>query len=652
MSTFSVFQDFVAFSFTGAPTRGERIYESMITSEEKAFDVSEGTYEEARIYASAMGIARARYALERALNQSFAKLAVEMLPHLEEEWSCIPKPTDTIYARQEAVALKRLLPRGARAENVEAQLRAIYDDDFIAYRVFNPAEVYLWPEQPFDGPGVFVADNSVPKHMKLEEPIVLQGERVARYLPIVPGDPTTIEIGDLLCIEVENLGLAEKVTVLDAGEDSRGKWFKAIFSRAHGYEASVTTDAPIWLSTQRRGLIVVKESASLDADKYRRACDVLQSIFRTVTEWAIVHPTTDGATTIGPFTLNVSEIGATTIEELAIIPPATGGFPQALYEPSIVVSTISPSMGNDRGGTAISITGSGFTTVTQILFGDTPLASYTIVNDGLITGVTDAHVRGPVHVQLIGTNNLGLKVNGFEYVDGRSFGNVAFWVRADKGVTLDGTNTLLMQLVDQSDAEGSVYQSLNAVLDTTAPLYFPTQSLFNNRAAWGTSLGTDETRYLMTLLAESLPQPFTIYQVYRLPTPTSPAGEVHLRAYTDYALLWGGTLYRSGGVTRVTGDGSTVITPTTPLDTTIVQCDVYDGTQSASYVNAHTTTAASGNVGTGFAMQGLSTGTMGSNQSRYLNAEIIVFAGSHNQATREKIMSRYLGDAYAVSIGT
>lgn len=652
MSTFSVFQDFVAFSFSGNVTRGQRIYESMISSVEKAFDVTPGTYEEARIYANSMGIARARYALERALNQQFAKYAVEMLPVLEDQWSCIPKPTDTIYARQEALALKKLLPRGSRGENVEAQLRAIYGDDFITYRVFNPAEVLTWPEFPFEGPGTFVTDNSIPKHMKLVEPVVLTGEQIARYATIVDGDPTTVEIGDVFCVEVENLGLAEKITVLDAGEDTRGRWFKAVFSRVHGYEASVVSDAPVWLSTQRRGIVVVKEASSLDAEKYRRACSVLQSIFRSVTDWAIVHPTVAGGTTIGPFTLNVSKIGTATIEALPIIPPATVGFPQVLTEPTVVVTAISPAVGNDRGGTAVSITGSGFTTATQVLLGETPLASFVIVNDGLITGVTAAHVRGAVHVQVVGTNNVGLKVNGFEYVDGLSFGGVAFWVRADKGVTRDGTNTLLVQLVDQSGVPDSALQSMNSVVDATAPLYYPTQALFNNRSAWGTSLSADETRYIMMLMAGAIPPPFTVYQVYRLPTPASPAGEVHLRAYTDYALLTGATLYRdSSSVTRVTNDGVAAIVPTTPLNTTIVQCDVYDGTQSASYVNAHTTPSATGNVGAGFNVNGIATGTMGPNASRYLNAEIILFTGAHDQVTREKIMARYLGDAYGVSIG-
>jgi hypothetical protein len=156
----------------------------------------------------------------------------------------------------------------------------------------------------------------------------------------------------------------------------------------------------------------------------------------------------------------------------------------------------------------------------------------------------------------------------------------------------------------------------------------------------------------MMLMAGAIPPPFTVYQVYRLPTPASPAGEVHLRAYTDYALLTGATLYRdSSSVTRVTNDGVAAIVPTTPLNTTIVQCDVYDGTQSASYVNAHTTPSATGNVGAGFNVNGIATGTMGPNASRYLNAEIILFTGAHDQVTREKIMARYLGDAYGVSIG-
>ncbi|HLI73756.1 MAG TPA: IPT/TIG domain-containing protein, partial [Acidimicrobiales bacterium] len=53
--------------------------------------------------------------------------------------------------------------------------------------------------------------------------------------------------------------------------------------------------------------------------------------------------------------------------------------------PAPVVTGVSPTSGPSTGGTPVTITGSGFTGASQVLFGGLAVSSYTVVNDGEIT---------------------------------------------------------------------------------------------------------------------------------------------------------------------------------------------------------------------------------------------------------------------------
>ena len=55
--------------------------------------------------------------------------------------------------------------------------------------------------------------------------------------------------------------------------------------------------------------------------------------------------------------------------------------------PIAVVSGIAPSSGSTGGGTAVTITGTGFTGATQVLFGTVPATSLTVISDTQITAI-------------------------------------------------------------------------------------------------------------------------------------------------------------------------------------------------------------------------------------------------------------------------
>lgn len=389
MPTFSCFQDFVGFRFSNKATRGEAIYRGMIASVQGAFDVTPGTYEEGRIYATAMGLARARYALERAGNQANPLKAIELLGLLEQDWNVIPKETDGILARQTAVAARQLLPLGPRRENVETQLKAIYGTDFLAYRTFTSAEIATWPSAPFNGAGNignFTREDTtdVPKYFKLVDPITTPfGSTInVHYAPMQAGDPSVLNVGDVVTIQVENLGLVERTVVTSSGVDAGGLYFTAVCFYAHDQGATVYTGtSPVWNSTQRYAFIVVNASAASDVEKYRRASEVMNKIARGVSQWVVVQPSSPGATTVGPFTLNITPLGTVPIGTLPILP-----LPAPFFAPSV------PNV-PAAGGTVIKLYGQNLTGVTSVLI-DGVGVSFTPIDDNSLSLTTAAHAAG------------------------------------------------------------------------------------------------------------------------------------------------------------------------------------------------------------------------------------------------------------------
>jgi len=66
--------------------------------------------------------------------------------------------------------------------------------------------------------------------------------------------------------------------------------------------------------------------------------------------------------------------------------------------PFLGVTGVSPNVGPTYGGTAVTITGTGFSNATSVTFGGTPAASFSILNDTTIAAVSPAHVGGTVDV--------------------------------------------------------------------------------------------------------------------------------------------------------------------------------------------------------------------------------------------------------------
>jgi len=72
------------------------------------------------------------------------------------------------------------------------------------------------------------------------------------------------------------------------------------------------------------------------------------------------------------------------------------------FTPAPRVTAVSASQGPASGGTSVTITGTGFTGATQVSFGATPAAAFTVVNDNSVTATAPAAPAGTVDVTVTG----------------------------------------------------------------------------------------------------------------------------------------------------------------------------------------------------------------------------------------------------------
>lgn len=79
--------------------------------------------------------------------------------------------------------------------------------------------------------------------------------------------------------------------------------------------------------------------------------------------------------------------------------------------PAPSISGLSTSSGPTSGGTTITISGSQLSSVTGVLFGSVPAASYSINSNGTITAVSPAEAAGTVDVQVTSSNGTSARTS-------------------------------------------------------------------------------------------------------------------------------------------------------------------------------------------------------------------------------------------------
>ena len=86
-----------------------------------------------------------------------------------------------------------------------------------------------------------------------------------------------------------------------------------------------------------------------------------------------------------------------------------------LFSPTVV--SVSPGTGPLAGGTAVTITGTGFAVGATVTFGSSPATNVTVVSGTTITATTPASAAGTVSVTVTVNSNNGTLNNGFTYTN-------------------------------------------------------------------------------------------------------------------------------------------------------------------------------------------------------------------------------------------
>lgn len=311
------------------------------------------------------------------------------------------------------------------------------------------------------------------------------------------------------------------------------------------------------------------------------------------------------------------------------------------------VSSISPALGNDRGGTAFTITGSQFTGATSVTLCGQAVSSFTVVNDTTITGHSGAkltNIVGDVTVHI--PSGVGSLTNGYEYLTAASRGTLVEWYRGDLGATLSGS--MVIAFASQTGTGNDITDMSVGAIEC---FYFASDASFNGKAAWGTN-GVDGNALLGNdAFVAPYSFPLTVLHTFRVPASTS-GQNVYLR------LGPGGSDSNSvalGGVSGATWNvnaGAAGLSFSLPNDTTLVVTTIYDPVAGAVFVNTYSTPLVAGDIDTSAStLNGLSTGCFDDTEiGQYLNAEIAIYQGILSPADIQTLTVHYMGDAYGVTV--
>lgn len=322
----------------GVPV-AKQLYDGLLAlfgDPDRALSTEPGSLVDDLSFAAARMAAYVDAKMERAGDQQFGDTAYDLLSAQEQEHKIYPDPFATVRARQAALAARRLLPAGASRPAFEQALLTLLGDNYVGLHITTPTERVLWPANLGDQPMNLQLPTVTSKLAQLREEVALgMGAPLAvAYAPIDPlpvtGSVHSLAVGDVVVIEPEILGRAERLTVTAVGTkdfvDTGGTvveadvpTFTATFANAHEPSSILTTDPfPVWTSTQREVVVMVKQVAAVTAATRDQIHDLLDRMTTGVTTWAVVQ---ESATqnTAGPFTLDDPSLGLLDLNPLDMV---------------------------------------------------------------------------------------------------------------------------------------------------------------------------------------------------------------------------------------------------------------------------------------------------------------------------------------------
>jgi hypothetical protein len=246
------------------------------------------------------------------------------------------------------------------------------------------------------------------------------------------------------------------------------------------------------------------------------------------------------------------------------------------YQGAPTISSISPASGALGGGTAVTLTGTGFLSAATVSIGSAPLSGITVVSSTSITGFTTSSTSGAKDVVVTNTDSqVGTLTNGYTYSAGPSVASsspAAGPLAGGTTVTVVGTGFANPMTVQVNGVAGT---SVNVTSPTTLSFVTPT-----NVAGTYSIVVTDSFSQSATLS--------NAFSYYPAPTVTSISPTAGPLA-GGTAITITGTGFRSGATVSVGGVpitvgsvGSTSITGTTAANSAGSYSAVVTNTDSQS----------------------------------------------------------------------
>lgn len=166
--------------------------------------------------------------------------------------------------------------------------------------------------------------------------------------------------------------------------------------------------------------------------------------------------------------------------------------------------SFTPTSGPEAGGTAVTISGEGFTGATGVLFGDTPASTYTVLDDGEILATTPAGT-GSVAVSVVNAGGTTLTAPGsFSYIPDGGPGDgetpVVLGLTPNQGPEAGGTTVTItgenFTGVDSVTFDGNEAASFTVVSDAEITAVTPAGTgLVDVTIANGTATATLEDAF-------------------------------------------------------------------------------------------------------------------------------------------------------------
>lgn len=307
---FTAFAEFGQFTFTGAPCLSQRIYNTIWAN--LGDNYARDGYTDAKVYATAMALARLVTTQRRLDAQIDPTTALELLPDREREYGLIVPATATIASRRAALAAQMRLPNGCTVPNVLQALADLLGADFVALNETAQADAVTFPATP-NSPGNFVKPSSTRRLLRLSVAVTAPGELNTDAVPWIVekldgSTPTLADlptVGEWMMVEPEHNTLWERVQVVASEVASGHAQIYGTLTHPHHAHARVLTGPwPLWASTKRRTQVRVDEAAALDGPTRRSIDELLAKLFRAVSTWFV-------AGNDGPYELDASPLDIT-----------------------------------------------------------------------------------------------------------------------------------------------------------------------------------------------------------------------------------------------------------------------------------------------------------------------------------------------------